>query len=541
MARMKNLPVRHLFWALALCAATAAQAQPYGLDSRADAPAYLSMPATETSVPQLLSQTGAFAAITPTTLTPHAGLVPYGLIQPFWSDGAIKSRWVAVPYDSASGSNPQVTFTNGGDWAFPDGSVFVKHFDLLVNEQTGATRRLETRVVVRKQGGHIYGRSYRWRPDMTEADAVEENATGTTEAITITQADGTTRQQNWTYPKPSGCMQCHTSVTGGVLGVKTRQLNGNYTYAATGRTDNQLRTWGHLGMLSAPFDEAAVASYMKLVNIADDSASLLDRARSYLDQNCSNCHRPGATGIYDARYDTPAPQQQIFGDGTNGANKLVRFSPSTSRIIVRDNLISSAGGMPPLSKHVVDTQWIALATAFVNQAFDVRSVTSYGDATRVHIAFNDRVQASGASNAANYAINGFTVQAATLSADQRLVTLSLNAPMTAATNYTVVVNGVKAITAPGNSIFPDTRRTFQINTIDMNADEDLDGIPNGVEVAQGSTTNLYVKDNDVFVANRLYALQQYRDFLGREGDTPGVDHWTAQLASDWPPRNGPIQ
>ena len=193
---------RVLAWA-ALAAVLPAAAQPYGLDSRANVPAYLSMPSTETAVPTLLSQTGAFTSITPTTLTPHMGLVPYSLIQSFWSDGATKNRWVAMPYDSASGTNPQVAFTNGGDWAFPDGTVFVKHFDLVVNEQTQATRRLETRVVVRKAGGHIYGRSYRWRPDMTEADSVEENATGTTEAITITQADGTTRQQVWTYTKPS--------------------------------------------------------------------------------------------------------------------------------------------------------------------------------------------------------------------------------------------------------------------------------------------------------------------------------------------------
>ena len=47
-------------------------------------------------------------------------------------------------------------------------------------------------------------------------------------------------------------------------------------------------------------------------------------------------------------------------------------------------------------------------------------------------------------------------------------------------------------------------------------DPDGDGIPSGVESDEG--TNAFVKDNDVFGNARLFAMQQYRDFLGREGD-----------------------
>ena len=46
-------------------------------------------------IPALLSQTGAFDDVR--TLTPTAGLVPYDLNVPFWSDGAAKLRWVALP------------------------------------------------------------------------------------------------------------------------------------------------------------------------------------------------------------------------------------------------------------------------------------------------------------------------------------------------------------------------------------------------------------------------------------------------------------
>jgi Domain of unknown function (DUF4214)/Divergent InlB B-repeat domain len=54
-------------------------------------------------------------------------------------------------------------------------------------------------------------------------------------------------------------------------------------------------------------------------------------------------------------------------------------------------------------------------------------------------------------------------------------------------------------------------------------DADGDGIPNGVEVTEGR--NPLVKDNDVFSNARLFTMQQYRDFLSREGDASGIQGW----------------
>ncbi len=59
---------------------------------------------------------------------------------------------------------------------------------------------------------------------------------------------------------------------------------------------------------------------------------------------------------------------------------------------------------------------------------------------------------------------------------------------------------------------------------DYSIDSDNDGIPDCVEISAG--TNPSVKDNDVFNNARLFVLQQYRDFLLREGDTAGVNGWT---------------
>jgi hypothetical protein len=71
------------------------------------------------------------------------------------------------------------------------------------------------------------------------------------------------------------------------------------------------------------------------------------------------------------------------------------------------------------------------------------------------------------------------------------------------------------------------------------ADDDSDGVPNGVEHAEG--LNLLVKDNDIFGVSRLFAMQQYRDFLGREGDAGGIDFWTSRINANLSTRGQVIE
>src|SRR5689334_8588994 len=109
---------------------------------RVPAKPYLNMPQTaDGPMPALLSQTGAFSDVR--TLTPAPGLLPYDLVVAFWSDGASKSRYAAIPAGS-------VAFSSDGEWQFPAGTVFVKTFELpLEAAQPQRKRRLETRLLVR--------------------------------------------------------------------------------------------------------------------------------------------------------------------------------------------------------------------------------------------------------------------------------------------------------------------------------------------------------------------------------------------------------
>jgi uncharacterized repeat protein (TIGR03806 family) len=310
------------------------------------------------TLPLLLSQTGLFARLS--DLQPADFLVPYTVNAPLWSDGAIKTRWFTIP------SETRIGFSANGEWTFPAGSVFVKSFALPVDERDPADlRRLETRLLVRDTNGYVYGATYKWRADNSEADLVTN---GFTEDITIRTAAGT-RTQHWFYPGRQDCLTCHSVASGGVLGLKTRQLNGDFQYP-NGVTDNQLRALGHAGLFDASFDERKLTRYSRLASVTNVNAALQLRVRSYLDANCSMCHRPGGVGaFFDARFDTPLKSQNIIngpvanqlgGKGGNPGARVVAPGDLDRSILFRRVSIVGENQMPPLARNLVDTNAVAV-------------------------------------------------------------------------------------------------------------------------------------------------------------------------------------
>jgi uncharacterized repeat protein (TIGR03806 family) len=318
-------------------------------------------PTASRPLPGLLSQTGVFTNLA--TLAPDPGLVPYAVNSPLWSDGAMKTRWMALA------TNTFVDFATNGEWTFPSGTVFVKHFALSTNDTNPAlVKRLETRLLILGTNGLAYGASYKWRPDNSDADLV---LALTNENIGITTATGM-RTQTWSYPGRQDCLTCHTIPAGGVLGVKTRQLNGNFTYPTTGIADNQLRTWNHVGLFSTPINESAISDYAKLVPVTDTNATFATRVRSYLDANCAQCHRPngGVQASFDARFDTPLMNQGIISAmplnslGISNAFVVAPGDISRSVLLQRANSVGTIQ-MPPLARNVIDANAIAALSAWI--------------------------------------------------------------------------------------------------------------------------------------------------------------------------------
>ena len=327
----------------------------YGMDYRPPVSG-ITMPAAVTgSLPTTLSGTGVFS--TTSSLTVKPGVVPYTVNSPLWSDNADKRRWVALP------GSARIGFNATGEFTWPGGTVLVKHFEIA--KAGGGTRRLETRLLVLDSAGtNGYGVTYKWRADDSEADLVA--AGGADEVLS-----DVTGGQTWRYPSRDQCLQCHTTIAGFVLGPKTRQLNGTFSYP-TGRSDNQLRTWNYLQMFTNRIDEGVIPGLQKLAALGDTSATVETRVRSYLDANCAGCHRPNGTGsAMDARFDVAIDQQGLINGelrdalGIAGAKVVVPKDLAKSVMHLRMQSTDPVRQMPPVARNVVHTQAVELVAQWI--------------------------------------------------------------------------------------------------------------------------------------------------------------------------------
>lgn len=363
--RGRFVPLR-LLALLAMAGPALALSSPYGIERRLSAPAYLGVAGLEQGqFPPRLSQTGAFQDTA--RLVPSPTLIPYQLNVPFFSDDAIKTRWVSIP-DSSGGAAGPVEFSATGEWKFPPGTVFIKHFELGTDETSPEVhRRLETRLLVVDAHRGIQVATYKWRPDGTDAELLSTNLT---ESIQIRTASGL-RMQTWNYPSRQDCRTCHTDLNGGVLGPKTRQLNGRMTYPG-GVTDNQLRTWNHLGLFGSSLEDSTLATLPALASLTNANLDLTDRARSYLDANCSHCHRPGGTvGNFDARYETPLDRQNLIDgpvlidQGVDHARVVVPRDIWRSILYLRASTLEGMK-MPPIAHERLDEVGLGLLWDWIN-------------------------------------------------------------------------------------------------------------------------------------------------------------------------------
>ncbi|MBI3840277.1 MAG: PQQ-dependent sugar dehydrogenase [Planctomycetia bacterium] len=321
--------------------------------------------------PARLSQTGLFESISP--LVPQGGLVPYSVNSPLWSDGAIKARYIAIPFKQ--GTDRRIEFTESHGWNFPDETVLVKSFALELEVGNPASRRwIETRLLTRQEGEWV-GYSYLWNDEQTEAVLVEAAGVDREFSIRDSATDAVTGagKQTWHYPSRAECMVCHSRAANFVLGLTELQMNKDHDYG--GVVDNQLRTLAHLGLLqlTKPLDQ-----YRKLVDPYDSQADLDARARSYLHANCAQCHvaAGGGNAKMELEFFTARDKTNIFDvapmhDAYKIPDARLIAPGAPERSILLERIARrGAGQMPPLATSVVDGQAVKLLSDWIRQLKD---------------------------------------------------------------------------------------------------------------------------------------------------------------------------
>ncbi|HZP64862.1 MAG TPA: SO2930 family diheme c-type cytochrome [Rudaea sp.] len=256
----------------------------------------------------------------------NAGVVPYDLNTPLFSDYAHKLRTVWLPAGAAA------KYTDAGSFDFPVGTIITKTFyyplaggvrdgksvarsyDTAHDFTRGAldkqhVRLVETRVLVRREHGWD-ALPYVWNAAQTEAELAR---TGDEFALELVADDGAREPFTYVVPNENQCAGCHVAdlKTKAIapIGPKARHLNRDFAYV-DGR-ENQLARWSRLGILAgAP--EPAAAPRNAVWN--DAAEPLAARARAYLDVNCGHCHNPAGPANTTALFlDASVPADRHLG------------------------------------------------------------------------------------------------------------------------------------------------------------------------------------------------------------------------------------
>ncbi len=319
------------------------------------------------NAPKKLSDYGFFKG-NGATQEPVAGVTPYDVNTPLFSDFTSKHRFVRLP----NGTSAQYAENDAFD--FPVGSCVVKTFTYPHDaaDASQGEQLLETRVLERKPAGW-YGYSYLWNKEQTEATL---DLGGSTIETSWKGADGKRHSNNYIVPHANQCKSCHVSngKTFLPLGIKARNLNKDYAY--TDGKDNQLAHWTKAGILKG---SPGPAHAPKVPRYDDPSSGTVDaRARAWLDVNCAHCHNPAGpartTGLDLSIGQTDfaklgvwkSPVAAGHGSGDHRYD-IVPGKPDDSIVIYRLESTEPGVMMPELPRRLVPDDAVALLKEWIAQ------------------------------------------------------------------------------------------------------------------------------------------------------------------------------
>jgi len=288
----------------------------------------------------------------------EAGVLPYDLNMPLFSDYALKKRFVYVPEGVVT------PFDTSNVLSFPTGSVLIKHF---YYNENGVDNYIETRLLIKKSSGW-QAETYEWNEAQT--DAVRKVA-GATKVLTTT-VNGQTETFNYLIPNLNQCQNCH-NYNGSLeaIGPSIHNLNKSYDYEDG--TENQLDKWISEGILAS----TSMSNIPKFAQMDDANASLNDKARAYLAVNCSSCHRLAGSaansGLY-LEYDNHDSLSLGFyktpvaaGAGSGGLTYVIQPGDASQSILhYRMNTSQVDARMPEIGRELIHAEGVQLIEDWIN-------------------------------------------------------------------------------------------------------------------------------------------------------------------------------
>ncbi|MGI9552784.1 MAG: hypothetical protein ACR2MT_16390 [Aurantibacter sp.] len=246
----------------------------------------------------------------------------YGLITPLFTDYSYKLRSISLPQGG------QMTYNDEGLLQFPDSTVITKTFYYLNDERDASLGRkiIETRVLIKKNGSWQMG-NYLWNDQQTEANLDETNDV---HVVLVDYIDKVGEAESIAYeiPNTTACIQCHNNDgTSFPIGPKARNMN----FVHNG--NDQIQFFVDKGLLSGAPASSQIAV---LPQWDDETISLEDRARAYMDVNCAHCHQPGGFNgnpvaeTIDLRFETPFANTNITAKKADVIQRINSTFPNFS-------------------------------------------------------------------------------------------------------------------------------------------------------------------------------------------------------------------
>ena len=291
------------------------------------------------AAPATLAEFGFF--IDASANHPAAGVTPYRLNTPLWSDGAEKLRFVYIP------SGQQAKAQGDGLLDLPVGSALIKTFKL-------GGKLIETRVLLHRAEGWV-ALPYVWHADQREA-----RLTLAGKRIELAGADG--QPLSYAVPNKNQCKECH-GVSGQVTPIGPKAYNLSLAWLSA------LQAAGKLDRVPL------VARRIPLWE-ARDKASAADAARGYLDVNCAHCHNPqGAasnSGLYLGWLERDPIKLGVgkrpvaAGRGSGNLDfDIVPGDPAHSILYYRMASLEGGIAMPELGRARVDPAGLAVVERWI--------------------------------------------------------------------------------------------------------------------------------------------------------------------------------